>query len=102
MKKINKILVVTTLVVAFVFGFNQPTVILAATTPSLGTAGTYGVLSSTFTRNVGVTAIIGNLGYTTLSGSGTHTVSGSTLAFCFTGGLFVKPPAAAFSSDIRA
>ena len=52
--------------------------VYAATTPSLGTAASFGILSSTFTRNVGVTAITGDLGYTTLSGSGSHTVTGST------------------------
>lgn len=58
--------------------FLKTIIVYAATTPSLGTAATFGVLSSTFTRNVGLTAITGDLGYTTLSGSGTHTVTGST------------------------
>lgn len=44
----------------------------------LGTAATFGILSSTFTRNTGVTAVIGDLGYTTLGGSGSNTVSGFT------------------------
>lgn len=81
MKKIkfNKKSIIATLVIASMVGLSFPNVTLAATTPSLGTAATYGVLSSTFTRNVGVTAIVGDLGYTTLSGSGTNTVSGSTI-----------------------
>jgi type VI secretion system secreted protein VgrG len=44
----------------------------------LGTSGNYAVLSSTFTRNGGITAITGDLGYTTLSGGGSHTVNGNT------------------------
>lgn len=63
---------------SFVLGFGGPIMASAATTPSLGIAGTYGILSSTFTRNIGVTTISGDLGYTTLGGSGTHVVSGST------------------------
>ncbi|KKQ99191.1 MAG: hypothetical protein UT25_C0003G0014 [Parcubacteria group bacterium GW2011_GWC1_39_12] len=86
MKNINKILAIMVFSAVFTLGFSGPTSIFAATTPSLGTAGTYGVLSETFTRNVGVTTIIGDLGYTTLSGSGTHTISGS---------VFVVPPAQA-------
>ena len=57
-------------------GFFNSKIALAASTPSLGTAGTFGILSSTFTRNVGNTVITGDLGYTTLSGSGTHSISG--------------------------
>lgn len=52
--------------------------VIAASTPSLGLASTFGILSSTFTRNVGITTIVGDLGYTTLSGGTTHTVSGTT------------------------
>ncbi len=65
------------LAVSLAFGLAGPTVALAATTPPLGTAGTYGVLSSTFTRSAGITAITGDAGYTTLSGPGTHTVTGA-------------------------
>ena len=49
-----------------------------ATTPSLGTASTYGILSNTFTRNIGLTSVAGDGGYTTLSGGGTDTISGTT------------------------
>ncbi len=66
------------LALSFVLGLAGPMAAFAATTPSLGMAGTFGVLSSTFTRNVGLTTITGDLGYTTLSGGGTHTVSGTT------------------------
>jgi len=50
----------------------------AATSPNLGTATSFGILSSTFTRNVGLTTITGDLGYTIRSGSGTDAVSGTT------------------------
>ena len=52
--------------------------VFAASTPSFGVASTFALLSSTFTRNVGITVITGDLGYTTLSGGTTHTVSGAT------------------------
>lgn len=61
----------------FVSGLVGPSAVFAATTPSLGAAATYGILGGTFTRNIGVTAITGDVGYTTLSGSGTHTVTGT-------------------------
>jgi hypothetical protein len=57
--------------------FLNAKIAFAATTPSLGTAATFGVLSSTFTSNVSNTIITGNLGYTTASGSGTFSASGS-------------------------
>ena len=81
MKKFKKNPIVIALIVSFMFmfGFTSPSSVLAATTPSLGTAAPYGILSSTFTRNVGLTAITGDLGYTTLSGSGTDTVTGLTV-----------------------
>src|SRR6185369_14523139 len=42
----------------------------------LGTSYLYGVLANTFTSNGGITTIAGDAGYTTLSGSGTHVVTG--------------------------
>src|SRR3989344_5232394 len=80
MKKFNKISITTILVMSFVFGFSGPTTVIAATSPSLGAANNFSLLSSTFTRNVGVTTIVGNLGYITLGGSGSHTISGTTFA----------------------
>ena len=77
MKIFYKVSVVV-LAIAFMLGLTVPIAALGATTPSLGTAGAFGILSSTFTRNSGVTAITGNAGYTTLSGGGTDTVSGTT------------------------
>jgi hypothetical protein len=43
----------------------------------LASAGYYGVLASTFTRNGGISQIAGDAGYSILSGSGTHQASGS-------------------------
>lgn len=53
---------------------------LAATTPSLGTATTFGILVDTYNRNGNPAATIaGDFGYTTLSGGiGTPVVSGTT------------------------
>lgn len=62
-----------------IIGLTNPFAAHAATTPTLGDADTYGVLSSTFTANTGLTTITGDVGYTTLSGSGTISVSGSTV-----------------------
>ena len=65
-------------VIAVFSNFPKPLTAQAATTPNLGTAGAYGVLSETFTANVGQTTITGSLGYTNLSGSGTVLVNGAT------------------------
>jgi hypothetical protein len=62
----------------FSFGLIGPITTLAATTPSLGVADTFGILSSTFTPTIASTAITGDLGYTTLSTGLFFTVSGST------------------------
>ncbi|MFA6463446.1 MAG: ice-binding family protein [Candidatus Paceibacterota bacterium] len=74
----NRNFIGITLVVAFVVALTLPLGALAATSPSLGTADPFAILSDTFTRNVGVTGITGNVGYTTLSGSGSDTVTGTT------------------------
>lgn len=70
-------LVVTTLVG---FSFFGSTVTLAATTPSLGTAATYGILTYNYDRNGNPPPILtGNFGYTTISGSSNPpAVSGTT------------------------
>lgn len=74
-KKISLLL----LVCAITFGLSGSQDAHAATSPSLGAAGTFGVLSTTFTKNIGNTAITGDVGYTGVpSGSGTYTVSGGT------------------------
>jgi uncharacterized repeat protein (TIGR01451 family) len=57
------------LVVAFLvvclFGLTGPEAVFAATTPSLGAAATYGVLSSTYTDTSGATTVNGDVGFTT-------------------------------------
>ncbi|MCR4333530.1 MAG: ice-binding family protein [Patescibacteria group bacterium] len=73
-KKISLGVVIASCVLSMV----GPITALAATTPSLGDAATFGILSDTFTRNSAVTDIVGDLGYTTLSGGGSHTLTGST------------------------
>jgi hypothetical protein len=78
--KFNK---VSKIILAFVFTLGLAGLIYAITlptTPDLGAATTFGVLSDTYTANIGTTAITGSLGYTTLSnGSGVnYTVSGGT------------------------
>jgi hypothetical protein len=78
MKKNNlKIVGVVAFIVMFTFGISLVKAASPITIP-LGVAETFGVLSSTFTRNIGVTVITGDLGYTTLSGGTTHTASGLT------------------------
>lgn len=77
MKIISKISIVAS-VIYLGLGFVGSTTALGATTPSLGAAATFGVLATTFTRNVGNTAITGDLGRTGgAAGSGTHTVTGT-------------------------
>jgi hypothetical protein len=78
MKKFNKIFAVV-LAIAFVlsFSFSGPSAALAATTPSLGQATTFGILSSTYTNTVAGTTINGDLGYTTPPAV-TPTVNGVT------------------------
>lgn len=45
--------------------FTGPTMLMAASTPSLGQAASFGILSSTYTNTVSGTTITGDLGYTT-------------------------------------
>lgn len=78
MKKFTKYSFIALFSLSLVFSMAIPSTTHAATTPDLGVAATFGILSSTFTRNIGLTAITGDLGYTTLSGSGTHSVTGAT------------------------
>jgi len=76
--KFNKISIIIVLAIMFTLGLVGTVSVFAANNPVLGLSSTFGILSSTFTRNIGVTVITGDLGYTTLSGGGTHTVSGTT------------------------
>ena len=59
--------------------FTGPTMLMAASTPSLGQAASFGILSSTYTNTVSGTTITGDLGYTT--GPATApTVNGTTFS----------------------
>jgi hypothetical protein len=68
MKRFCKSSLVTLLVISLVvvaFGLTRPTTTLAATTPSLGMAVTYGVLASTYTNTTAGTTVNGDIGFTT-------------------------------------
>lgn len=81
MKKFRKISIVI-LAFVFVFNFIGLNVASAATTPSLGLAGTFGVLSSTFTNSntAPQTIISGDVGYTAAGAPVTPplTITGTT------------------------
>ncbi|MDD2566131.1 MAG: ice-binding family protein, partial [Candidatus Gracilibacteria bacterium] len=74
MKKFNKISV---LAGTFIFGLVGSIAVFAATSPSLGMAGTFSILSSTYTNTVIGTTVNGDLGYTT-GPAVVPTVSGTT------------------------
>jgi len=48
----------------FMFGFAGPNITQAATTPSLGAAATYAILSSTYTNTSAATMVTGDIGFT--------------------------------------
>jgi len=64
MKILNKFLV-SILVIVFMAGFSIPTAVFAATTPSLGSAATFGVLGGTYSNSSAATTINGDVGYVT-------------------------------------
>lgn len=75
------------LVIAFTFGFSGQTV-FAATTPSLGSATTYGILGSTYTNTSAGTTVNGDVGFTTgpaVAPLGTHTNYGSSAPYATAG-----------------
>ncbi|HZJ41561.1 MAG TPA: ice-binding family protein [Patescibacteria group bacterium] len=74
MKIFTKILGVTVFCLAF--GITGSIAAFAATTPSLGAAATYGILSSTYTNTTAGTTINGDVGFTTgpaVAPAGIHT-----------------------------
>ncbi|MDP2668229.1 MAG: ice-binding family protein, partial [bacterium] len=80
MKNFDNNQAVVVLIVMFVFGFAGPSAALVATTPSLGAAATYGVLSNIYTDTSGLTTVNGDIGFNvepTTSVAGTHTNYGS-------------------------
>jgi len=77
LKTLNKVSVVV-LVVAVTLGLVGLINVFAATTPSLGSAASYGVLGSTYT-NGSATTVNGDVGFTTgpsVAPLGTHTYYG--------------------------
>ncbi|PIT96259.1 hypothetical protein COT94_01020 [Candidatus Falkowbacteria bacterium CG10_big_fil_rev_8_21_14_0_10_37_14] len=81
MKKINKKSLASLVMISLFLGLVGPTSVLAlspVSTPPLGVAASFGVLADTFTPIIATTSISGDLGYTTLSSSGFHTLTGST------------------------
>ncbi len=89
MKIRNRFSVAATLVVAlFAFCFYSPNTAFAATTPSLGAAAVYGVLSSTYTDTSGATTVNGSVGFTTPPATaigGAHTYYGSGAPYATAG-----------------
>jgi hypothetical protein len=75
MQKFKKYL--TIIVAAVTIGFGFPGSVLAATTPDLGEAESFAILSSTYTNTAPGTTINGDLGYTT-GPAVTPTVNGTT------------------------
>lgn len=73
---------------SLVLGLVGPIHVLAATTPSLGLAASYGVLASTYTNTVIGTTINGDVGFTTgpaVVPAGTHTNYGSGAPYATAG-----------------
>lgn len=63
MKNINRYSIVSaTLAVVFTLGLAGPATVLAATSPTLGTVGSYSVLGHTTVTNTGATTMPGDLG----------------------------------------
>ncbi|HBM45991.1 MAG: hypothetical protein UT05_C0001G0032 [Parcubacteria group bacterium GW2011_GWF2_38_76] len=81
MKIFNKITIVTALTVAIVIGFGGPNVALAATAPDLGSIGSYGVTSHTFTNTTVGSTVNGDVCYTTGPAT-TPTITGATVSPC--------------------
>src|ERR1043166_1415283 len=79
---ISSVLVVTTIMLAS--GLVGPTVALAATSPTLGTAASYSILAGSQVTNTGATTIVGDVGISPgigapphYTGFGTVTLGGS-------------------------
>jgi hypothetical protein len=77
MKKINEVSVMAVSAVAFTLSIIGASISQAATTPSLGQAASFSVLSGTYTNTIAGTTINGDLGFTTGPVSA-PTVSGTT------------------------
>lgn len=86
--KIYKIMPSVVAVSLLALGLVGPIVAFAATTPPLGTAATYGVLSSTYTDTSAATTITGDVGFTTppaTAPAGVHANYGSGAPYATAG-----------------
>ncbi len=87
MKKFNKVLT-GVLSIALIFDMAGPTAAIAATTPSLGAAASYGILASTYTNTAAGTTINGDIGFTTgpaVVPGGVHINYGSSAPYAAAG-----------------
>lgn len=88
MKKLSRILAAAILAVSFAFSSAGSIDALAATTPTLGSAATYGILASTYTNTSAGTTVNGDIGFTTgpaVAPLGTHTNYGSGAPYATAG-----------------
>lgn len=88
MKIYNKNSIASVLSASFAFSLLVPIAALAATSPSLDQATTYGVLSSTYSNATGPTTITGDVGFTTgpvVAPLGTRTYYGSAAPYSSAG-----------------
>ncbi|MFA6354062.1 MAG: ice-binding family protein [Candidatus Paceibacterota bacterium] len=80
--------VLVAVVISFAFSLAGPMAAFAATTPSLGSAETYGILSSTYTNTTAGTTINGDIGFTTgpaVAPAGVHANYGSVAPYAVAG-----------------
>ncbi|MFA6322531.1 MAG: hypothetical protein WCX71_03585 [Candidatus Buchananbacteria bacterium] len=87
MKNFTKIFALA-LIFAFTLSLSGLNVALAATTPTLGAASTFTVLSSTYTNTSAGTTITGDIGFTTgpaVAPAGVHTNYGSDAPYAEAG-----------------
>jgi len=85
MNKFNKLGIVATLALSLVIGFVSPNNAFAATSPSLGTESTYGIVSSTYTNSLNAgteTTINGDVCYTTGPATAPIAINGATTVPC--------------------
>lgn len=87
LKKLHRDVATFVLMVILVLVFIGPTIIRAATTPSLGAAMTYGILASTYT-NTSASTVNGDVGFTTgpaVAPGGVHNNYGSGAPYATAG-----------------
>ncbi len=80
MEKIIKNPAIAGFLFILVLALSGPNAAFAATSPSLGVAATYGVLTGTFNYNIGLTTITGTAGHPVLGVTGAFPGGGASLA----------------------